>query len=50
MKNPLKTFGPNEKGRDFGIGDLHGCIALLEKLLVNINFDESVDRIFSVGR
>lgn len=49
MKNPLKTFGPNEKGRDFVVGDLHGCIAIFENLLRHLNFDEAVDRMFSVA-
>ena len=49
MKNPLQTFEPNLLGRDFVIGDLHGNIRLFNKFLAHINFDEAVDRIFSVG-
>jgi len=49
MKNPLKTFEPNIKGRDFAIGDLHGSYSVLMNLLKNLNFDQSVDRMFSVG-
>lgn len=48
-KNPLKTFEPNQHGRDFVIGDLHGCYGVLQNLLKSINFDETVDRMFSVG-
>lgn len=49
MKNPIKTFEPNTKGRDFVIGDLHGALPCLENLLKNLNFDPTVDRMFSVG-
>ena len=49
MKNILKTFEPNEKGRDFVIGDLHGSLSVFENLLKNLNFNKAVDRMFSVG-
>lgn len=49
MKNPLKTFEPNENGRDFVIGDLHGAMPCLENLLKNLYFDKTKDRMFSVG-
>ena len=49
MKNILKTFEPNEKGRDFVISDVHGSASILEDLLKNIQFDEENDRLFSVG-
>lgn len=49
MKQPVKIFGPNLVGRDFVIGDLHGSLNCLENLLVNLNFDSVVDRMFSVG-
>lgn len=39
----------NEKGRDFVIGDLHGCYDLLDAKLTEIDFDEDFDRLFSVG-
>ncbi len=45
----LKTFGPNELGRDFVIGDLHGSLTCLDNLLKYINFDTIRDRLFSVG-
>ena len=45
----LKTFEPNLKGRDFVIGDLHGSRLAFENLLKNLSFDETVDRMFSVG-
>ena len=49
MAKLLRTFEPNERGRDFAIGDLHGSIELLEALLLHLNFDPLVDRMFSVG-
>ena len=49
MKNPIQTFGPNLKGRDFVIGDLHGAYACYENLCKNIQFDEENDRMFSVS-
>ncbi len=39
----------NNSGRDFVIGDLHGFRSKLEELLVRVSFDESRDRLFSVG-
>ena len=49
MKYPIKTFSANMHGRDFVIGDLHGCLSIFENLLRNLNFDKNVDRMFSVG-
>ena len=49
MKNPIKTFDPNLSGRDFCIGDLHGSFSAYENLTKNLNFNPSVDRMFSVG-
>lgn len=49
MKTPLKTLEPNLHGRDYVIGDLHGSYSAFTNLLRNIKFDESVDRIISVG-
>lgn len=45
----IKYFTKNENGRDFIVGDIHGCY---DKLMVAIgehNFDRSIDRLFSVG-
>lgn len=39
----------NLVGRDFVIGDLHGCTLALEELLNHVRFDKSKDRLFSVG-
>ncbi|MFC0401337.1 metallophosphoesterase [Paraburkholderia rhizosphaerae] len=39
----------NRVGRDFVIGDLHGCVDALRYLLREIVFDPARDRLFSVG-
>jgi hypothetical protein len=49
MKEPIRHFEANTEGRDFIIGDLHGSYSCFENLLKNIKFDETVDRMFSVG-
>lgn len=49
MINPIKTFAPNLLGRDFCIGDLHGSYSVFLNLLKELNFDFTVDRMFSVG-
>lgn len=44
-----KQFPANTKGRDFVVGDLHGCFTLFQELLLHIGFNSEVDRMFSVG-
>lgn len=39
----------NLRGRDFAVGDLHGCYTLLDTLLKHVGFDKTCDRLFSVG-
>ncbi len=39
----------NAAGRDFVIGDLHGCVDPLRYLLHEVAFDAARDRLFSVG-
>ncbi|SAK92457.1 serine/threonine protein phosphatase [Caballeronia hypogeia] len=39
----------NDLGRDFVVGDLHGCVDALRYLLHEIGFDGERDRLFSVG-
>lgn len=39
----------NTSGKDYVIGDLHGCYTLLERLLVAVDFNTKCDRLFSVG-
>lgn len=47
---PLIRYLPaNEAGRDFVVGDLHGCWVMLDRLLARAGFDPAVDRLFSVG-
>lgn len=43
------SFGPNPTGRDFVVGDLHGQIEMLDRLLRAVGFDRHLDRLFSLG-
>jgi serine/threonine protein phosphatase 1 len=45
----VKHFAANEAGRDFVVGDLHGCREMFDQLLTAIEFDQTTDRMFSVG-
>lgn len=45
----IKHFEINRHGRDFVVGDIHGCFRKLDKALEDVLFDETVDRLFSVG-
>lgn len=48
--NPLTLHHAfNDVGRDFVMGDLHGCRAMLDTLLDHVRFDPATDRLFSVG-
>lgn len=49
MNNLVKHVPRNEIGRDFVVGDIHGCFDILHVRLQDVNFDESKDRLFSVG-
>lgn len=50
MDTVLTTYYDiNSKGRDFVIGDLHGCYDHLMLLLEYVQFDQQNDRVFSVG-
>ena len=49
MSEICKRFSANKAGRDFFVGDIHGCFGLLEKTMEEHGFDETRDRIFSVG-
>ena len=46
---PMRRFALNERGRDFAVGDIHGCFSDLTRSLKAIAFDEKADRLFSVG-
>lgn len=45
----VQRFERNTVGRDFCVGDVHGCFDLLDALLAQAGFDKAVDRLFSVG-
>lgn len=45
----IKHFPSNNVGRDFIVGDIHGCFFALEKLLSHVGFHKARDRLFSVG-
>jgi len=45
----FQQFDANPQGRDFVLGDLHGCYAVLQTALAKVGFDKTRDRLFSVG-
>lgn len=45
----VKRFERNTMGRDFIVGDVHGCFSKLDQALREIGFDRTKDRLFSVG-
>jgi serine/threonine protein phosphatase 1 len=45
----VRALPSNQVGRDFVVGDLHGCFDLLDRLLDHVSFDPAYDRLFSVG-
>ncbi len=45
----MKSFEANMDGRDFIVGDLHGCYDELQMLLKHVKFDTKQDRLFSTG-
>lgn len=47
--NAVMSFAKNVAGRDFVVGDIHGCFERLQYELDSAGFDESKDRLFSVG-
>ncbi|MDP3857301.1 MAG: metallophosphoesterase [Stagnimonas sp.] len=51
MQSPpiIRRLSPNHRGRDFYIGDLHGCTEHLARLMEHVRFDGSMDRVISVG-
>lgn len=49
MSSKVKRFQSNSKGEDYVVGDLHGCFEDLLLMLKAMNFNEKVDRVFSVG-
>jgi serine/threonine protein phosphatase 1 len=49
MEKHVKFFEKNTKGRDFVVGDIHGCYKEFQDALKRVEFNKSVDRLFSVG-
>ncbi len=49
MAEMHQQIPPNQSGRDFVVGDIHGCFELLQDRLAYEGFDYSKDRLFSVG-
>lgn len=45
----VKTYNRNLAGRDFVVGDIHGCYDQLTNLLKEIKFNFAKDRMFAVG-
>lgn len=45
----MKVLDENTEGRDFLVGDIHGCYELLMDEMKAVGFDKKVDRLISVG-
>ena len=45
----IKRFGRNTLGRDFAVGDIHGCYSRLQAALETVGFCRKSDRLFSIG-
>ena len=45
----VSYFDANLRGRDFVVGDVHGCFRTLERALAELDFDPGRDRLFGVG-
>jgi serine/threonine protein phosphatase 1 len=50
MKNSvIRSLPANSRGKDYVVGDLHGCYDLLQRVLDEVSFNKTHDRLFSVG-
>lgn len=49
VESGVVQHGANACGRDFVVGDIHGCMSAFEQLLAEVDFDTQHDRMFSVG-
>ena len=49
MPELIHDFDANIAGRDYAVGDIHGCFYMLDALLERLEFDVAKDRLFSVG-
>lgn len=48
--NPhIQILETNVKGRDFVVGDIHGCVNALKELMGKMGFDPEKDRLFCTG-
>lgn len=45
----ITVYEENTRGRDFVIGDLHGCVTMLCETMKRKGFNPHVDRLFAVG-
>lgn len=45
----FRQYPVNTMGRDFAVGDIHGCFTALAEALDELGFNREVDRLFSVG-
>lgn len=45
----VNYLAENTSGRDYVVGDLHGCVDLLKRFIEVSRFDPSKDRVLSVG-
>jgi serine/threonine protein phosphatase 1 len=48
-KSVIRSLPTNSRGKDYVVGDLHGCYDLLQRVLNEVDFDTTRDRLFSVG-
>jgi serine/threonine protein phosphatase 1 len=48
-KSVIRSLLTNCHGKDYVVGDLHGCYDLLQRVLDEVSFNKTHDRLFSVG-
>lgn len=49
MHANTKTLAQNDSGRDFVVGDIHGCFDLVDEALREVGFQAGADRLLCVG-
>ena len=49
MSHIVQRYNRNSRGRDFVVGDIHGCFDQLRQALDAVDFVPETDRRFSVG-
>ena len=49
MSGQIVKHGINSDGKDFIVGDIHGCLSDFSAMLKAIGFNKKTDRMFSVG-